>query len=469
MCGIVGIIGTDNVFTKLHRSASKIQHRGTDGVGAVFSNGMRFIEPAPHRVLGEVSQSFNEWPGERPENAFLGLLHIRYGTSGNRKEIANTQPFMVSSPLHGTFCLAHNGDSQDIEVVRNNLQVLCGARFTSDSDSEVLAQLIAYRVSPTLSEAVASALEKVRSAYALVLATPRTLIAARDRYGYRPLSIGRIKDGGYIVASETCAFEIVGAELVHDVRPGEVVVIDRDGPTVTRYEPSPLSPALSHRVQQCIFEHVYFSYPTSRTFGQSVSRFRHRMGEKLAEEYLKAHSPLGKDAAIMPVPDSANHYAQGFSHKLRHPLTFAIDRTHRSPRSFIGSSQLDRDYKVKLKFNPDPEFIADKDCFVIEDSLVRGTTARAVIKLIRGYGAKRITLCVGSPPIMHPCFYGVDMKTKAELLVAHYNADTAAMGAFLGVDELIYPSFEGFREVVEETFGTAHNSCFACFNGEYAL
>lgn len=463
MCGIVGVAGVHDTFTKLYRAAGKLQHRGTDGVGVIFSDGNNFVPPAPHRVLGEAPQSQNSWPGERPENAHLGLIHIRYGTSGDRKNIANTQPFLVDSPYYGAFCLAHNGDTQDEDALRENLNER-GISLQSDSDSEALAYLIALCKKKTLPEAVVAALENVKSAFALVLATPKMLIAARDPRGFRPLSIGRCMDGGYIVASETCAFEVIGAEYIRDVAPGEVAVIDENGPRTMAF----FAPVL-HRAK-CVFEAVYFSDPASHTFGSEASMFRHRLGRKLAEEYI-AHrgAPVPKDTVIIPVPNSAYHYAEGFSHALWHPLTFPISRINRSARSFIGADQEDRILRVLLKSNFGAWSIGGKDCIIIDDSLVRGNTTRAVVNLFRKHGARRISVLSGSPPILYPCRYGIDFKKESELLTRKNDCDLDAMRADIGADELFYPTLAGFYEVVKRTYGATEDFCFACFNGEYAL
>ncbi len=464
MCGIVGIIGADKTFTNAHRAAGKIQHRGTDGVGALFSDGTRFIPPAPHRVLGEVPESQNSWPGEKPENAHLALLHIRYGTSGSRKKLANTQPFLVDSPYHGAFALAHNGDTRDEDILRESL-LRRGVAFQSDSDSEALAHLIALSNKPSLPEAIVAALANVASAYALVLATPSFLVAVRDPFGIRPLSIGKLSGGGYIVASETCAFEVVGAEYVRDVAAGEVVVIDKDGPrTAATFPPAP-------RLARCIFELVYFSDPSSEPFGLGVeaSMFRHFLGRKLAQEYVQKYGAVSKDTVIIPVPNSAYHYAEGFSHELWHPLTFPISRINRSARSFIASDQANRILRVLLKSNFGWWSVKDKECIVIDDSLVRGNTMRVVVALLRKHGAKKVIVVSGSPQILFPCPYGIDFKDKNALLTRKNNSDIALMRGDIGADELVYLSLEGFYGVVREVVGNTGDSCFACFNGDYAL
>ncbi len=469
MCGIVGVFGTENLFTKLHQAGHKIQHRGSDGTGVVVSDGLQFLLPDTYRVLGSVTESFASWPRIKPEDALLGLLHIRYGTSGNRKSLKNIQPFFVDSPYHGRFALIHNGDTQDVEPLRERLRREHGTRFSSDSDSEVLANLIGYCDALNLSEAIHMALRGVRSAYAIIVATRTSLIAARDPYGYRPLSIGIFPDGGYILASETCSFGIIGAEFVREVAPGEVVVIDKDGLRRAYRSTSAHKPP---RLQQCIFEGVYFSDPTSLVFGElgeEACFFRHNLGARLAKEYAERYGKPDKNMLVIPVPDSSNHYAEGFSHHVWHPLTFAVTRTHRSSRSFIGSDQATRDLKVRLKFNFSDELIRGKHCILVDDSLVRGTTIREVIKMLREHGAASVSVLIGSPPILHPCRYGIDFKTRNELLASTMHADTNAMCAFLGADRLVYLSLSGFYEVVEETFGNTGNFCFACFNGTYAL
>ena len=466
MCGLVGIYGAKNTFKKLRLAGSQIQNRGSDGTGVIFADGAHFIPRAPHRVLGEVAACMDSWPlGEIPEKALLGILHIRYGTSGVRDEWNNIQPFYVDSPHHGPFCFVHNGDTQKIEPVREELEKK-GVVFSGTSDSEVLAHLIGRCTVTPLHEAVLEALHTVRSAYALIVATPSSLIAARDCYGYRPLSIGTFSDGGYIVASETSALTMVGAAYLRDVQPGEIVVIDKNGLHVVAEAARTYKPP---HLARCVFEHVYFSGQTSRTFGQSVALYRHRAGERLAEEYLAQHGSLPKEALLVPVPDSGNHYAQGFSHRAKHPLTFAITRARRPSRSFIGANEEEREARIRFKFSVIPEFVRGKHCFLVDDSLVRGKTMRILIVMLREAGATGVTVFIGSPPIVNPCLYGVDFKTYAELLAARLGMDMDAMRKSIGADGLSYLSMEGFLVVIGLTFGTTDDSCLACFNGKYAL
>lgn len=464
MCGIVGIVGTDDIFTKLHLAGRMLQHRGSDGTGVALSDGACFLSPYPYRTLGKVTECYDEWQGNREEEARLGVLHIRYGTSGNRQTLANVQPFTAESPQHGPFCLVHNGDTIDADTLRDDLARRHGVRFQSTSDSEALAALIALCSAPTLHEAVAAALQDVKSAYALVIATPRTLIATRDRYGYRPLSVGVFPNGGYVVASETCAFDIIGARFLRDVMPGEAIIIDKNGIRTAAYGDA-------ERGAACAFEFVYFAYPLSRVFGRHVGTIRESLGKMLAEEYCAAHGGIPDDAVIVAVPDSANHYGYGFARAVGRQLTLAILRTHdsKADRSFTTAEKEARDLKVRLKFRIDGEYIAGKHVFLVDDSLVRGTTMRALIAALRHKGAAAVTVLIGSPPIAHPCRAGIDFKTYAELLAAIHRGDNAAMCAFLGADALFYLSMGSLRAELAKSPGGADNFCLACWNGEYAL
>ena len=461
MCGIVGIVGHPHLFDTLHDAGNKLQHRGTDGTGIILSDGTSFLVPSPHRVTGLVSSCFDAWPGTKPEDVHIGLLHVRYGTSGKRQSFENIQPFIIDSPRHGKFAIAHNGDSQDIEAIRDAF-VGGGIGFASTSDTEVLGQLIAHAKNQTLPEAIVCALEKVKSAFALVIATPSSLIAVRDPYGYRPLSLGKFRDGGYIVASETASFEIVGAEYVRDIDPGEVLVIDKNGLHEGCNKPFQFTP---QKHAQCVFELIYFSYPTSLVFGYRASVFRHTLGKRLAME--AAHILTDGNPVLIPVPESGLHYAQGVSHQSGIPLTFALSRSRysHSGRTFIIAEEAERGKKLLAKFNINTEFVKGKDCVLVDDSVVRGNTMRALVQKFREHGARKVSVLVGSPPIMHPCRYGIDFKTSRELLAAEHHADVQAMCAFLGADALHYLALETLYEEVRDR----DNFCFACFNGSYAL
>lgn len=370
---------------------------------------------------------------------------------------------MVDSPRYGRFCLAHNGDTQEVDPLRERLEKEYGVALKSTSDSEVLAHLIARSDEQTLVGAVTHALVSVKSAYALVLATPDALIAARSSHGYRPLSIGAFKDGGFVVASETCAFEVIGAEHVRAVLPGETVSIDKNGIRVVHLA-APARP-----LARCIFELVYFSDPASETFGVEASMFRHMMGRQLAREYAASRGALKKDDVIIPIPNSAYHYAEGFSHEMWHPLTFPVSRINRPARSFIGADNADRILRVLLKSNIGQWSVRGKRCFLIDDSLVRGNTMRAMVGLFRKHGAASISVLIGSPPILFPCRYGIDFKTPQELVARKHECDIDTIRKEIGADDLLYLSREGFYKVVREVAGDTKDFCFACFNGEYAL
>lgn len=409
------------------------------GLCAVSGEAARVV-----KSTGLVSEAFDEeslsqLPGR------LALGHARYSTAGG-PGLYNAQPLLVRYH-QGDLALAHNGNITNAAVLREEM-VRDGALFQSTIDSEVIIHLIARSRQATPDEQVAEALSRLTGAFSVLITIGEVLYAARDPWGFRPLVIGR-KDEGYIVASETCALDLVDAEYVRDVEPGELLRIEggeiRSLPGLER----------ANRVAPCIFELVYFSRPDSRIFGASVDRARRAFGRRLAQEH-----PVEADC-VFSVPDSSNSAALGFSEESGIPLELGLIRNHYVGRTFIHPTQAGRDFKVRVKYNPVREVIEGKRVVVVDDSLVRGTTSRGLVSLIREAGAREIHLRVASPPVISPCFYGLNMPNREELIGAQM--DVASIAEELGVDSLGYLSLEGLEEAVEG-FGPF---CNACFSGRY--
>lgn len=459
MCGIVGVYNVSNVPNTILESLLLLQHRGQETSGIALADGTGFLEPAPHRVLGTVAEYERDWPGFVSKDVLLGTGHVRYGTSGEHSSLANAQPFVLQTPL-GPFSIAHNGDTPGFEKMRGKLQSR-GAEFFSTADTEVIGQEIVARTetAETMQEAMLEALAGIKSAFSLVMSTPSSLVGCRDPYGYRPLSLGRLQDG-WVLASETCALQTLRADYVRDVEPGELVWIDEKGLQSFKFgEPKSF-------LQQCVFELIYFSRPDSMVFGRYADGMRKALGEKLAEE---VGIPQHEDMVFIGVPDSAMFAAEGYEKATGIRLRSSVlIRNHYSGRTFLEDSAEKRESGVRLKFNPLHREIEGKWVVLIDDSLVRGTTMRRLVHMMRDNGAKGVTLLIASPPIFHPCRYGIDMKTYEQLLAAVKKGDIEEIRKFVEADELFYLSYQGLRQVVEEE-GESKHFCFACFDGQYAL
>lgn len=441
MCGIVAVSGIDHAAELTFLGLYALQHRGQEAVGlcAVDGDAARVV-----KSTGLVSEAFDEeslsqMPGR------LALGHTRYSTAGG-PGLYNAQPLLVRYH-QGDLALAHNGNITNGATIREEL-VREGALFQSTIDSEVIIHLIARSRQATPDEQVSEALSRLTGAFSVLITVGEVLYAARDPWGFRPLVVGR-KDGGYIVASETCALDLVDAEYVRDVEPGELLKIEGDKLT------SLPGPGRARRVAPCLFELVYFSRPDSRIFGASVDRARRAFGRRLALE-----QPAEADC-VFSVPDSSNSAALGFSEESGIPLELGLIRNHYVGRTFIHPTQAGRDFKVRVKYNPVREVIEGKRVVVVDDSLVRGTTSRGLVALIREAGAKEIHLRIASPPVVSPCYYGIDMPSRDELIGAQLGVEEIA--AQLGVDSLGYLSLDGIEEAVAE-FGPF---CNACFSGKY--
>lgn len=441
-CGIVGVSGLENAAEMTFLALYSLQHRGQEAAGivAVDSDGTS----RSHKGVGLVSDVFDAAAVARLTGS-TAVGHVRYSTAGG-SGLDNVQP-ITARYARGELALAHNGNLTNQLDLRTRL-VDEGAIFRSSSDSEILVHLIAKSRHETVDSQVDDALTHLEGAYSIVLSVGDTIYAVRDPRGFRPLVLGK-KDEGHIVASETCALDILGAEYVRDLEPGEVIRL-RDG-KVKRLRSLP--PVEEH--SPCIFELVYFARPDSRIWDMSVDGARRAFGRQLAREH-----PVEADAVIS-VPDSANSAALGFAEESGIPFELGLLRNHYVGRTFIQPTQKDRDFGARMKYNPVREVVDGKRVVVVDDSLVRGTTSRSLVRMFRQAGATEVHFRIGSPPVRFPCFYGIDMPTRGELIASQLDVD--AVAAKLGVDSLGYLSLEGMVGSVEE--GAPY--CSACFSGDY--
>jgi amidophosphoribosyltransferase len=443
MCGIIGVTGIPDAARVAYLGLYSLQHRGQESAGMVAVDGAGVARS--HRGMGLVSDVFSETVlAELPGDVAIG--HTRYSTTGT-SVLANAQP-MLAGYHEGPLALAHNGNLTNAVQLRSDL-VAKGSLFQSSSDSEVLIHLIARSEAREPEDQLLDALERVEGAYSLLITVGRTLYAIVDPRGFRPLVLGRL-GRGWVVASETCALDITGATLVRELEPGDFVRIH--GEDVDQL------PRLSARPHcRCVFELVYFSRPDSTVFHRSVDGVRRALGRELARE----HPAPGADC-VFSVPDSSNAMALGFSEQSGTKLEHALIRNHYVGRTFIQPAQADRMAKVKIKFNPVREVLAGKKVVLVDDSIVRGTTSRALVQLIRHAGAREVHLRVASPPITGPCYYGIDTPTKGELIAS--NHDVAQIRDHLGVDTLGYLSRDG---MLRAAGGDPADFCHACFSGDY--
>ena len=443
MCGIIGVAGVNDAARVTYLGLYSLQHRGQESAGVVAVD-LGGVARA-HRGMGLVSDVFNETilsniPGD------VAIGHTRYSTAGS-SVLANAQPILAGY-REGPLALAHNGNLTNAEALRSDL-VTKGSIFQTSSDSEVLIHLIARSEAREPEDQLLDALERVEGAYSLVVTIGRTLYAIVDPRGFRPLWLGKLA-GGYVVASETCALDLIGATVERELQPGEFLRIQ--GSEVDKLPSLPPKPH-----QRCVFELVYFSRPDSTIFGRSVDRVRRALGRELARE----HPPEGTDC-VFSVPDSSNAMALGFAEESGLKLEHALIRNHYVGRTFINPTQAARNAKVKIKFNPVREVLAGKKVVVVDDSLVRGTTSRELVQMIRQAGAKEVHFRVASAPITGPCYYGTDTPTKSELIASSHTLEQIRQ--HLGVDTLGYLSLDGMLRAMG---GDKTEFCHACFSGNY--
>ena len=443
MCGIIGVTGIADASRVAYLGLYSLQHRGQESCGIVAVDGEGAARS--HRGMGLVSDVFDEpvlsgLPGD------VAIGHARYSTAGT-SVLANAQP-MLARYREGPLALAHNGNLTNAVQLRSDL-VTKGSIFQSSSDSEVLVHLIARSEAREPEDQLLDALERVEGAYSLVITIGRTLYAIVDPRGFRPLVLGRL-GRGWVVASETCALDIAGAKLVRELEPGDFVRIHGED-----VDDLPKLPAKPQR--RCVFELVYFSRPDSTVFHRSVDAVRRALGRELARE----HPAPGADC-VFSVPDSSNAMALGFSEESGIELEHALIRNHYVGRTFIHPAQAGRMAKVKIKFNPVREVLEGKKVVVVDDSIVRGTTSKALVQLIRQAGAAEVHFRVASPPITGPCYYGIDTPTKGELIASSH--EVTEIRDHLGVDSLGYLSLDG---MLRAAGGDPAAFCHACFSGVY--
>jgi amidophosphoribosyltransferase len=443
-CGVFGVYGHPEAANLAYLGLYALQHRGQESAGIVSSNGKALIS---HRGMGHVADIFNSEIIARLEGT-SAIGHNRYSTTGSTT-IKNCQPLVVEY-ARGGLALAHNGNLVNFEELRERLES-SGSIFQSSSDSEVVIHLIAGSHAPTLPEKVVEALAQVRGAYSMVLLTETSLIAVRDPQGFRPLVLGHLNSAA-IVSSETCALDLVRADYVREIEPGEMVIIDENGMRSLR----PFAPAPARR---CIFEYVYFARPDSLLYGRNVYQVRKQQGRALARE-----CPAAADI-VVPVPDSGNAAALGYAEESKLPFEMALVRSHYVGRTFIEPRQSIRHFGVKIKFNPVAELLRGKRIVLIEDSLVRGTTLRKVIPMLRQAGAREVHMRISAPPTTHSCFYGIDTPTREELLASSHSVEE--IRRYIGADSLGYLSWEGLYSFLGE--GPREGFCDACFTGKYPV
>jgi amidophosphoribosyltransferase len=451
MCGVFGIHGHDEAANIAYLGMHALQHRGQESAGLVS------LDPQGndgklrrHVAMGLVSDTFNrDSLAKLPGTIAIG--HVRYSTAGS-SELRNAQPFMFEY-AGGALSIGHNGNLVNAAELRAELEA-SGSIFQTSSDTEVIVHLMAKAKEPDIVGKLVAALRRVRGAYSLVLLTSDgKLIGARDPNGFRPLVLGRLKDA-YVLSSETCSFDLIEADLLREIEPGELVVIEKGGMTSQRLPNDAAQPKF------CVFEHVYFARPDSLVNGKSVYRGREKMGRRLAQE-----APAEADVVI-PVPDSGVPAAIGYSKESGIPFEMGLIRSHYVGRTFIEPQDSIRHFGVRLKLSPVRSLVDGKRVVVVDDSLVRGTTSRKIVKMLRGAGAREVHLRISAPPTTHPCFYGIDTPTRSELVAASHTVDE--INRYVTSDSLAYLSHEGMMTAVSgDPSGSAF--CSACFTGNYPV
>ncbi len=455
MCGVFGIHGHDEASNIAYLGMHALQHRGQESAGLVSVDDHRLRR---HVAMAHVSDAFDrETLAKLPGRTAIG--HVRYSTAGS-SELRNAQPF-VFEYAGGQIAIGHNGNLVNAAELRAELEAQ-GSIFQTSSDTEVIVHLMAKSKETDVVARLMAALRRVRGAYSLVLLdNDGRMIGVRDPNGFRPLSLGRLKDA-YVLSSETCSFDLVEAEFIREVEPGEIVVCqsgDQDGITSYRlpFDQGAQSPTA------CVFEHVYFARPDSLVNGKSVYRAREKMGMRLAQE-----APIEGDVVIA-VPDSGVPAAVGYAKQSGIPFELGLIRSHYVGRTFIEPQESIRHFGVRLKLSPVRSVVDGKRVIVVDDSLVRGTTSRKIVKMLRNAGAREVHLRISAPPTTHPCFYGIDTPTRSELVAASHTVEE--IGRYVTCDSLAYLSHEGMMAAVgaEPTKANTQGFCSACFTGQYPV
>jgi amidophosphoribosyltransferase len=443
MCGIFGIANHPESARMTYLGLYALQHRGQESTGISASDG-EYVRT--HKAMGHVAEVYTEKALQQLVGQHA-IGHTRYSTAGE-SSADNAQPIVVKS-AYGYVSLCHNGNLINARSLRAELKE-SGAVFQSSSDSEVILHLLARADAEDLPAALAAALSRVQGAFSLILLNEGTLIAARDSYGFRPLCLGKF-NGSYVVASESCAFDLINARYIREVQPGEIVIIEGDKIRSLNLLPST-------RQARCIFEHVYFSRPDSIVFDKTVQGSRDRMGRILAEE-----APVDADL-VVPIPDSGVTAAIGYSQQTNIPFSFGLIRNHYVGRTFIEPKQTIRHFGVKVKLNPVRELLVGRRVVLIDDSIVRGTTSRKIVKMVRAAGAREVHLRISCPPTMSPCFYGIDTPNRKELIASSHTIEE--IRKYTEADSIAYLSLAGLLKAVE---GTEGDFCTACYTGVYPL
>lgn len=469
-CGVFGIYASKDAALTTYYGLLALQHRGQEAAGIVVSstNAKGKTVFNVHRGLGLVSEIFND--DKIFENVLRGecaIGHNRYSTTGSSESAKNIQPFTVNYRL-GNLAIAHNGNLTNSKQLREEL-VNDGAIFQTTSDTEVILHLIARSRLENQIDQIKEALQKVEGAYSIVILTNDKLIAARDPHGFRPLCIGKIHES-FVITSETCALDINSAQYVRDIDPGELVVID----TEVTLSNEPKSFRIHEKIfptKHCIFEYIYFSRPDSRVFGANVDKMRRKLGKVLAQKH-PVEDPNGEKVIVISVPDSSNTAAIGYQAQLVKQnvpakLEIGLIRSHYIGRTFIIPGQHEREIGVKIKFNTVKGVLEDKTVVLIDDSIVRGTTSKQLVKLLREANPKSIHLRISSPPITSPCYYGMDFPSKEELIANRFNVNIEEIRKYLEVDSIEYLSIDELLEAMIDH--TPDKFCNACFSGNYPV
>ena len=442
-CGVFGIHGHADASSLAYLGLYALQHRGQESAGIASANEGRV---KLSRAMGYVGDTFNDGLlANLPGASAIG--HVRYSTFGDSR-IVNAQPILIDC-AHGQIALCHNGNLVNAAELRERL-VRQGSIFQTNSDTEVVLHLYAKSTAATPEDAIVESVSQVSGAFSLVLLTPENLIAVRDPHGFRPLALGRIDDA-YVVCSETCAMDLIGATYEREIEPGEVLVIGRNG--LRSYKPFPPT-----QVSHCVFEHVYFARPDSYVFGQSVNAVRTNLGRRLAKE-----SAVDADV-VVPIPDSGLVAAIGYAESSGLPLKMGLIRNHYVGRTFIQPHQAVRGLKVKVKLNTVRNVLEGKRVVLVDDSIVRGTTSQKIVAMIKAAGAAEVHMRISCPPTVAPCYYGIDTPHRDELIAASRSVDE--IRDFMGADTLAYLSVDGLRAAVGER---NVEYCTACYTREYPV
>jgi len=442
-CGVFGIFGHPEAANMTYLGLYALQHRGQESAGIAASDG-HMVRLS--RAMGYVADVFDS-RNLSDLSGSLAIGHVRYSTAGESR-VANAQPFLIDC-AHGQMAICHNGNLVNASELKDAL-VRQGSIFQSTTDTEVVLHLYARSRKATVEDAVIDAVSQVQGAFSFAMMTRDRLIAVRDPHGFRPLALGRLGDA-YVVCSETCAMDLIGATFVRDIEPGEILIIDAGGARSIR-------PFAAAHVAQCVFEHVYFSRPDSYVFGKSVNEVRTNLGRILAREQAVPAD------VVVPVPDSGVCAAMGFADESRIPLRMGLIRNHYVGRTFIQPQSSIRHFGVKVKLNPVRSILEGKRVVLVDDSIVRGTTSRKIVKMVRVAGATEVHVRISCPPTISPCFYGVDTPRRSELIAATHTLEEIA--TYLNADSVGYLSHEGMLSVLGSERG---QYCSSCYTGHYPV